>query len=67
MFLPGRILQLQQVEGSVPVSYRISERRREDFDHILVSVRMLLDHLPNYQHKVFRNNPENLVWSSPPV
>lgn len=57
MFLPGRILHVRQVEDS---SYQIVERRREDFDHILVSRRMISDHLPNHLHRVFRNCPDNL-------
>ena len=57
MYLPGRILHVRQSEDS---SYRITERRREDFDHILVSRRMIADHLPNHLQKVFRNSPDNL-------
>lgn len=57
MFLPGRILHVRQVEDS---SYRVTERRKEDFDHILVSRRMILDHFPNHLHRVFNECPDNL-------
>jgi len=63
MFLPGRVLHIQssgrQGEAGEDL-YRLVERRKEDFDQILVSPRMLSDHLPNHLHKVFKSCPDNL-------
>ena len=58
MFLPGRVLHLQPVGDTE--QYTVTERRREDFGEILVSPRMLSDHLPNHLDRVFKCCPDDL-------
>jgi len=46
MYLPGRILHIEDINSSN--SYTVSEMHRTEFSEIRISPRMLSDHLPNH-------------------
>ena len=60
MFLPGRVLHLEPSGEGDKEQFRVTERRKEDFDEILVSPRMLSDHMPNHLDRVFKCCPNTL-------
>jgi len=60
MWLPGRILhvtpRLLEIEMAEQVKeYDVKEVNKCSFDEILISPRMLADHMPNYLDEVFRS------------
>jgi len=56
MYLPGRILHIEDLDNCN--KFVVSELNREAFNEILVSPRMLSDHLPNYLDIVFQSSPD---------
>jgi len=56
MYLPGRILHVEDTDSSN--NFIVSEVRRTAFSEILVSPRMLSDHLPNHLDMVFQSSPD---------
>eukprot|EP00092_Neocalanus_flemingeri_P013473 GFUD01014531.1.p1 GENE.GFUD01014531.1~~GFUD01014531.1.p1 ORF type:complete len:720 (+),score=230.78 GFUD01014531.1:162-2321(+) len=56
MYLPGRILHVEDIHSAN--SFTVSEVHRTAFSEILVSPRMLSDHLPNHLDKVFQATPD---------
>ena len=53
MYLPGRILHIEESHHSGDI-YTLAEVHRTVFSEILVSPRMLSDHLPNHLDMVFQ-------------
>jgi len=62
MYLPGRVLYVQDADSEN--TFSVTEVLRTVFSNILVSPRMLSDHLPNQLDTVFQTNPENLQITS---
>jgi len=56
MYLPGRILHVEDRDNCQ--KFIVSEVNRETFNEILVSPRMLSDHLPNHLELMFRTDPD---------
>ena len=55
MFPPGRVFHVTEAEGSPGTSqeYQVAEVPKTFFDEIILSSRMLADHIPNHIEKVF--------------
>jgi len=56
MYLPGRILHVEDRDGSN--KFIVSEVHRTAFREIVISPRMLSDHLPNHLDLVFQTCPD---------
>lgn len=74
MCLPGRILQVDQREPVDQLSdlhdqqYEVRWTQREDYSSIVVSPRMMSDHVPNYVTQVlqglavqYESSPHQLI------
>jgi len=56
MYLPGRILHVEDRDSCL--NFTVAEVDRNTFSEILVSPRMLSDHLPNHLEMMFRTSPD---------
>lgn len=58
MYLPGRVLYIQSCNTDNNNEFKVTEVHRTEFSQILVTPRMLSDHLPNHLDKVFQSFPD---------